>query len=315
MNLGGRGGVLIMAFGLITYQDTIRREDLADLIADVSPDDNPLSTMLGTTKATQTLHEWAEDYLSRPTSVSTAVEGAAATYSDLTQPARRNNIIQKIDVTFRVSGTERSVSVAGMGDPYDYQAAKALRDWKNNLEFSLVRGAIASGSSGVARQMAGIQNIVTSHYTARNSGTSLSETEFNSMVYDVANDVNSTDVFDMVLTTLQLRQKISTFTAGNTKYVDASDMKLTRKVQVYESDFGVHRIFGHKDVSAGAATPGPMVLGLKEDSWKVAYLRSPKRIDLAKDGDRDNGMITGEATLEYKAERANARRSGYAQAG
>ena len=304
-----------MAFGLITYQDAGRREDLLDIIADVSPDDNPLSTMLGTTKATQTNHEWLEDYLSRPTAVSAAVEGAAATYSDLTAPSRRNNIIQKIDVTFRVSGTERAVSVAGTADPYDYQASKALRDWKNNLEYSLLRGAVASGASGVARQMAGVQAIVTSHYTARNSGTSLSETELNAMVYDVATDVGTQDVFDMVLTTLQLRQKISTFTAGNTKYVDASEKKLTRKVMVYESDFNVMRIFGHKDVTSAAATPGPQVLGLKEDAWKIAYLRKPQRIDLAKDGDRDNGMITGEATLEFRAERANARRSGYNQTG
>ena len=204
-----------MAFGLITYQDTGRREDLLDIIADVSPDDNPLSTMLGTTKASQTNHEWLEDYLSRPTSVSAAIEGAAATYSDLTQPSRRNNIVQEIMTTFRVSGTERAVSVAGSADPYDYQASKALRDWKNNLEFSLLRGTVASGSSGVARQMAGIQNIVTSHYTARNSGTSLSETELNAMVFDVANDVGTEDVFDMVLTTIELRQKIAPETAGN----------------------------------------------------------------------------------------------------
>ena len=304
-----------MAFGLITYQDGGRREDLLDIIADVSPDDNPLSTMFGTTKATQTNHEWLEDYLSRPTAVSSAVEGAAATYSDLTQPSRRNNIVQEIMVTFRVSGTERAVSVAGSADPYEYQASKGLRDWKNNLEYSLLRATIASGSSGVARTMAGIQAIVTSHYTNRNSGTSLSETELNAMVYDVANDVGTNDVFDMVLTTLQLRQKISTFTAGNTKYVDASEKKLTRKVMVYESDFNTMRIFGHKDAYASNATPGPVVLGLKEDSWKVAYLRKPVRTDLAKDGDRDNGMIVGEATLEFRAERANARRTGYNQAG
>lgn len=304
-----------MAYGLQTYQDSSRREDLLDLIGDVSPDDNPLSTLFATSKATQTTHEWLEDYLARPTSVNAQVEGFTATYSDLTPPSRRNNIVQEIGVTFRVSGTERAVSVAGQGDPYTYQASKALRDWKNNLEYAIIRGTIASGSSGVARSMAGIQAIVTSHYTARLSGTSLSETEFNDMVYDVATDVGSSDVFDTVVTTLRLRQKISTFTAGNTKYVNASDKKLTRPVMVYESDFGVHKIFGHKDVSSSNATPGPRILGLKEDKWRVAYLRKPERIDLAKDGDRDNGMIIGEATLEYLAERANAQRSGYNQNG
>lgn len=304
-----------MAFGLQTYDDSVRREDLIDIITDVSPDENPLTTMLATTDATQTLHEWPEDYIARPSSNSKSIEGSAATYSDLVQPGRRSNICQIITQTFRVSGTERSVSVAGMGDPLDYQAEKALRQWKNQLEFALIRGTAASGDSGVAREMTGIQAAITSHYTARLSGTSLSETEFNAMVSDVWSDVANDDVFDMVLVPFGLKQKISTFTAGNTRYVDATDRRLTRDVMVYESDGGVHRIFAHKDVSNAAATPGPMVLGLKEDKWRIAYLRRPVREMLAKDGDRDNGQIVGEATLEYLAERANARRSGFNQNG
>lgn len=306
-----------MAFGLQTYQDAGRREDLLDLIGDVSPDDNPLSTMLAKSTASQTLHEWLEDYLARPTSVSADVEGSDATYSDLTAPARRNNVTQIIKTTFRVSGTERAVSVAGVGDPFDYQSTKAMRDWKNKLEFSLIQGSRASGGSGVARQMAGIQNIVTSHYTARLSGTSLSETEFNAMVYDVASDVGSNEVFDLVLTTLQLRQKISTFTAGSTRYVSSDDKRLIRPVMVYESDFGVHRIFGHKDVPSSNATPGPYVFGLREDKWRIAYLkgREPQLVQLDKTGDNTKGMIVGEATLEFLAERSNASRSGYNQTG
>lgn len=304
-----------MAFGLQTYDDGGRREDLIDVIADVSPDANPLSTMLARTTATQTLHEWLEDYLSRPTSVSGAVEGAAATYSDLTPPARRINICQIITKTYRVSGTERKVDVAGTNDPFDYQGAKALRDWKNNLEYSLVNGAIASGNSGVARQMAGLKSVITSHYTNRNSGTSLSETEFNALVKLSYDDVGTEDVFDLVLVPFGLKQKISTFTAGSTRYVDASDKRLTRPVMVYESDGGVHKIMSHKDVPSAATTPGPQFIGIKEDKYRIAYLRTPSREKLARDGDRDNGQIVGEATLEYLAERSSVRSSGYATSG
>lgn len=306
-----------MAFGLQSYDDKARREDLLDIIADVSPDANPLSTMFKTTEAKQTTHEWLEDYIARPSSNSGIPEGAAATYGDLSQPVRRTNVTQILRETVRVSGTERAVNVAGMADPYDYQKSKALRQWKNKLEYALLRSSLSSGASGVGQTMIGIEAVVTSHATARLSGTSLSETELNTMIYEVATDVGNDDVFDMVLTTLQLRQKISTFTAGSTRYVDASDKRLTRPVAVYESDFGVHRIFGHKDVSSSAATPGPRVLGLKEDKWRIAYLtgRRPKFVELSKDGDRDNGMIIGEATLEYLAERSNAQRSGYAYTG
>lgn len=304
-----------MAWGDISYQAPTRKEDLMDFIADVSPDDNPLSTLFGRSTASSTLHEWTEDYIARPTAVSKSVEGADATFSDLTNPARRNNICQIISKTYRVSGTLDSVDVAGMGSMLDYQAGKAAREFKNELEYAIIQGSIASGDSGVAREMAGIEAIVTSHYTNRLSGTSLSESELNSMVYDVANDVGMEDVFDIVVLPLQLRQKVSTFTAGSTKFVDAGDKRLTRPVAVYESDFNVMRIFAHKDVTVAVATPGPMVLGLKEDKWKIAYLRAPRREALAKSGDAEKGQIVGEMTLEYLAERANTRRSGYAQTG
>lgn len=300
-----------MAYGLQTYQDSARREDLADVLGDASPDANPISTMLGKTTAKGTYHEWLEDYIARPSSVSTSVEGAAATYSDLTQPSRRGNFTHILTQTVRVSGTEESVDVAGMGDPFDYQKAKSLRTYKNNLEYALINGAAASGASGVARQMIGIDSVTTSHYTARNSGTSLSENEFNDIVSDVWTDVGTDQVFDIVLVPFFQKRAISGFTAGSTKFVDATDKRLTKPVMIYESDGGVHRIFAHKDVRSAAATPGPTLLAIREDKWKIADLRPVKFKELALDGDRRNGMWVGEHTLEYRAERTGAKRTGY----
>jgi hypothetical protein len=306
-----------MAYGLLTQTgtndtDVAMREDLIDLLTDVSPDENPLSTMLAKTTAAQPLHQWLEDYISRPSSVATAIEGATATYDDLTQPARRTNWTHITTQTFRVSGTEIATEHAGMGSAYDYQAGKAMVNYKNKMEYALVNGTLASGSSGVARQMAGVDSVITSHFTARNSGSSLSETEFNNIVKDVWSDVGASDVFDLVLVPFGLKQKISQFTAGNTKFTYAEDKRLTRPVSVYESDGGVHRIMAHKDVRSAAATPGPTILAIKEDKYRIAYLRNPVREELAKDGDRRNGQIVGEYTLEFLAERTSAKRVGYA---
>lgn len=304
-----------MAIGLITYDDAVRREDLLDVISDVSPDDNPLATMLGTTVAKNTYHEWAEDYISRPSSVSSQVEAKTTTYSDLTQPARRGNFTHIIGQSFRVSGTERAVTVAGMGDPFSYQKAKALRQWKNNLEYALLRSTSASGSSGVERTMVGITAVVTSHYTNRNSGTSLTEDMLLDGLQDVWTDVGADSSVDLILTGMPLKRRISSFTAGSTKYVDASDKRLTRPVEIYEADTGVVRIMAHKDVARAAATPGPILLGLREDKWKIAYLRRPVAEDRPKDGDYESGEIIGEMTLEYLAERANFKQSGFVTTG
>jgi len=254
--------------------------------------------------------EWLEDYIARPSSVASSAEGATTQYSDLTQPSRRGNFTHIISQSFRVSGTERAVSVAGMGDPFAYQKGKALKTWKNNLEYALLRSTNASGSSGVARGMAGIHAVVTTHVTARDSGTSLSEDMFNEAMQDVWTDVGSEYVPDLVLVPGGLRRKISSFTAGSTRYVDASDKKLVRPVMVYESDFGVHRIMAHKDVISSAGSVH--MLGLKEDKWKMAYLRQPKAEDRPKDGDYSSGEIIGELTLEFLAERSNFQQSGFA---
>lgn len=302
-----------MAYGLLTYDDAARREDLIDVIGDVSPDSTPLMTMLGTTKASGTYHEWLEEYITRPSSVSSSSEGATATFSDLTQPSRRGNFTQIITKNVRVSDTEKTVKIAGMGDAFEYQKGKALREWKEAAEYAVLRSTAASGSSGVARTMIGIYAVTTTHSTARNSGTSLSENEFNDMVNDVWTDVGSDNVFDMVLVPFGLKRKISSFTAGNTRYIDATDKKLTKPVSVYESDGGVHRIFAHHDTNNSAGTVH--FLGVREDLWKIAYLRPPKYRDLAKVGDSKDGQIVGELTIEYRAERSGVKRTGYSQTG
>lgn len=296
---------------LVTYDDASRREDLSSIVGDVTPDDTPLMTMLKTSSASNTLHEWLEDYITPPTSVTFASEGAGATYAALTQPARRNNITAIIDRTFRVSGTEREVNPGNNVDPMDYQSGKALRAWKMDGEFALIQGTLASGASGTARGMSGLVNVITTLYTARNSGTSLSETEFQDMHQHSWDQGGTENSFDLVLVPFGLKRKIDGFTAGATKYVDQSDKKLTQPVAIYETSAGVARIMQHRFVPSAAATPGPRFLGLKEDKYRVAYLRKPVKEMLAKDGDRENGHIVGELTLEYLAERSSVNRSGY----
>ena len=266
--------------------------------------------MLKTSKASNTLHEWAEDYITPPTSVTLAAEGAAATYVALTQPARRRNLTAILTETFRVSGTERELNQVG-GDPLNYQSGKALKLWKMKQEFTLVQGALASGASGTARGMDGLINVITTLYTARNSGTSLSETEFQDMHQDSWTQGGTENSFDLVLVPFGLKRKIDGFTAGATKYVDQSDKKLTQPVAIYETSAGVARIMQHRYVPSAAATPGPRFLGIKEDKYRVAYLRKPFKEMLAKDGDRENGQIVGEFTLEFLAERSSVNRSGY----
>ena len=48
---------------LTTYNTTGRREDLADIIYNISPSDTPFMSGVGKNKATNTTHSWQTDTL------------------------------------------------------------------------------------------------------------------------------------------------------------------------------------------------------------------------------------------------------------
>lgn len=298
-----------MAWGLITYQDGSRREDLLDVIGDVSPDETPLMTLFGTSTARGTLHEWLKYNVSRPSTVSSDVEGADTSFGDLTQPSRTNNVTHIIKQPIQVSRTERKVNVAAMGDPYAFQKADGLRQLKMKMEYAILNSTKASGSSGVARTMTGVDAFITSVVTARNSGTSFSELELNDMTADAYLAVRADKVFDMVLCTVKIKQAIAGFGGNSTRYIDASEKRLTKDILVYDSAVGSHRIMHHRDVrnSAGTTT----VYGLREDLHKVAYLDKPQFEELGKVGDADRGHWVTEFTLEVLEEKADVKRTGY----
>jgi hypothetical protein len=302
-----------MAWGLITYQDAARREDLLDLIGDVSPDETPLMTLFGTSTARGTLHEWLKYNVSRPSTVSSSIEGADTTFADLTQPSRVTNITHIITQPIQVSRTERRVEVAGMGDPWNFQKADALRQLKMKMEYAVLNSTSASGSSGVARTMTGVDAFITSIVTARNSGTSFSEQEINDIASDAFLAVRADKVFDMFLCTVKIKQAIAGFSGNSTRYIDAEERRLVKDILVYDSAVGSHRIMHHRDVRNTAGTT--TVYGLREDLHRIAYLDKPMFVELGKVGDADRGHWVTEFTVEVYEEKADLKRTGYNQNG
>lgn len=304
-----------MAFGLQTSQDGSRRESLLSILKNVSPnEDNYFVSNLGKApNATNTLHEWVTYNTARPTSVTFGIEGFQASYGDLSQPVRTQNATAIVDEEVRVSGTERAISTATGEDPYTFQKGEALKRLKAKMEYATINGAFASGSSGVARGMAGIDGMISTNLTARASGTSFSETELNDIMQDVWNTVGSQYIADLIVAPMVIKRRISGFTSNLTRNIEAKEKRLTNEVRVYDSQVGQSvMIIAHKDVRNAAGTL--TVYALREETWKHAFLsgREPQWEELAKDGDRDNGMYVTELTVVGYAQSASAKRTGYA---
>lgn len=282
--------------------DASRREDLVDVITNISPQETPLLSGLAEgPEATQTLHEWLVDTLAAAAQ-NAAVEASAFSAVDLTQPSRLVNKTQIFLDHILVSGTEQAVNIGGTQAAFEYQIEKNMKEHAKDIELALLAGSGASGSSGVARAMDGILQWYrandTTNYSARASGASLGETTFNDIINLIYN--SSDTVADEVYVGAQLKRDISGFTAGNTRFISADDKRLARPVDVYESDFGVHKVFLHRNMPNGANLKG--FLAIKNDMWKVSWLkgRRTKVLDLTADGDRERAMLVSELTLEAR---------------
>lgn len=300
---------------LFTYDDTSRREDLLSILRDVSPtSDNYLTTNLARSTAKNTFHEWLVFNTSRPTSITFAAEGAEVTEPTHSQPTRSTNITAIIRREVKVSGTERAVSVGLPGDPMDFQKKVGLTLLKSDMEFAVLNGTRASGASGTARGMTGINGVISTNLTARNSGTSMSVTELEDIMQNSWDSVGSGYVANIVLCPMGIKRKIATFTTRVTHNVDSTD-KLYNNISFFESSSGTIKIIPHKDVINGTGTTH--VYALREEMYRMAFLegREPKWQEVPSTGDYSRGMYLTEMTLESLAERASVKRYGYNQNG
>lgn len=299
-----------------TYPDVARRESLLDIIVNIDPTEHQLVSGLQTSSASNTLHEWITDTLESVGNNAQA-EGADAPTDAAGEPARVQNITQIFAKTAKVSNTELAVNRVG-GDRMAQELVDKLKALKNDIEYALVRGSIASGNASTAaasaRQLKGIKNWFDGTATTNTlnySGATLTETVLNDMFETVWS--NSNKEVNAVYTTMKGKRRISGFTAGSTKNIMADDKRLVNSVDVYESDAAkLVKIFAHRYVTVSGdyvttATPGFDVLALNEGTWAIAYLqgREPQTFDLAVSGDNKSKEIVTELTLEARAPRAN----------
>lgn len=302
-----------LAGALHTYAETVRREDILDDIKDVSPDANYLTTILSDVPVSQTLHQWAEYYISRPSSNSKAQEGDDNTYSDVTVATMRTNIAQIVKNTFAVTETEIVVNKVSPKDAYAREMNNAMRAHKNALEYAVIRGTEASGGSGVARETAGFIRMTANlggMATTRTSGTSLTEGAFND-IFAASWNVTDEYVADLLLMSGSLKRDVSEFTAGNTKNIDAMDNRLVKAIAVYESDFGIHELRAHKDMPSASTGSGHGILALRKELCHVGYLRKPKHVLNSTTGDSKKGHIVSEVLAQADSSRGHVYQQGY----
>ena len=306
-----------------TYQSIGNREDLTDMIYDISPTETPFMSSIGKTKATGVLHEWQLDSLAAATLANAAVEGADATSATLAPTTRVGNRTQISQKTIQIAGTEETIDKAGRKSEKAYQLAKASSELKRDMEkIMLANQAATAGDSTTARTLGSLQAWLNTNYvgtgtagslgtTARVSGTDRAFTEPLLKVAVKSAFTNGGNPTVLMVSPTQ-KQVVSTFAGiAEQRYAAPANKQTTiiGAADVYLSDFGTLSVVPNRFTTAddeATTGEGEQAFVLDPEYAATAFLRPFQTNELAKTGDSEKTQLLVEYTLEVKNEAAHA---------
>jgi hypothetical protein len=289
------------------------REDLIDMIYNVSPTDTPLISMMDKVEATATTHEWQRDTLDTPAANAVA-EGADATYTAVTPTQRLSNQTQIARKTFSVSDTQEKVRKAGRKSEIRYQTVKNGKALRKDMELALIENpTLTTGATRVARGVRGwlqtnnslgvdgVAPVAVGGNTAPTNGTLRTFTE--AILRDgVRLAYLAGGNPDVLMLHPTIKQNAgAAFTGNGTRFVTIADKRMESTFDFYEHDFGTLKIVPNRVMSR--TREGYI---LDPEMMALAVLRDMETTELARIGSAQNYMMEAEFTLEMREERAHA---------
>jgi hypothetical protein len=122
-----------------TYDSVGIREDLLDVIYNITPTDTPFVSNVGSGSSKGTWHEWQQDSLAAAGDSSVA-EAADAAILELDPTIRLGNATQINTKSFQISGSDMAADNAGRGVEMSYQEAKKGLELRKDIEWRCVDG-------------------------------------------------------------------------------------------------------------------------------------------------------------------------------
>lgn len=279
---------------VLTFDAIGNREDLSDVVTNISPMDTLFLNRFGKVKVSNTYHEWTTDSLASTTD-NAQVEASDYSFSKAAARVRTGNYVQYAYTPVEVSDAQRQMDPAGVDDEFAYQMAKKMKEHARDIEVALVTGTGNSGASGTARRVKGVLSwIATVNTTGTGTGNeTLTETMFNDTLQNIWSNGGSPA---SAYANGAQKRAISGFTAGTTKFTQIEGKELTAGVDVYDSDFGRIKVYLHRWMTTS------VVAILTDDMWKVGMFIPTHKTDVAKVGSATRAVIETYFTLESRQE-------------
>jgi len=295
-----------------TYSATSDREQLSDVIYNISPQATPFLSAIGKNSIKNVVFDWQTETL--PTVDMTGeLEGfrldGATSASTATTRVSNVAMISSRDAT--VSGSQQASDPAGKKSEMAHQLAIMAKALKRDMESALCqKGAKTTGNATTARVTGGFESWMKSNVsnaagstptgggTAPTDGTqrALTETLLKAVLQSCFTNGGEPS---MAICGPVNKQKISGFTGrtNSRQMVDANTVEAS--VSIYASDFGELKI-----VPSNFSRERSLLL-VDPDYAKVSFLRDFKTVDIATVGDAQTKMIVTEYGLEMSNEAAH----------
>lgn len=306
----------------LTFGGVQIREDLSNIIYNISPMDTPFMNGCGKGTASNTLFEWQKDELAAA-AANRKLEGDDPASLAVVEPIKLTNQTQISEKAVQTSGTAEAVDWAGRKSSQAYQLAKRAKEIKRDMELMLTGETVkAAGAAGVARATAacmtwmgtaaiatsnlvdgsaagvGIVNAGTGTSVAAPAGADviLTMAFLNNCVERIFNAGGSPDV---IMCDSALKVKMSSL-AGSTvadivmNHDKTSPASAINSVDVIVTDFGTFKIVPNRFCLAN------QLYVLDYDFWSIDYLRPFQTETLAKTGDSVKQMMVAEYGLRGK---------------
>lgn len=297
-----------------TYDEPIatggNREDLSDMLFDVSPTETPLITASKKSSATGTSHDWLTDVL-EDVAANAHIEGDDASPVDAASRVRLANFTQIFKKHAVVSGTQEKVlKGGGIKSEMAYQVARRLKAMKRDAEAAMIGtpNAKAAGNDSTARELGSFESYMTSanyfggggfsapagngaDVGTPGTGRAITEEILKTALEALWNNSGGNENIQGICGS-GVRGAISQFTGSATRYVSTEDKKLVASIDVYDGDF-------HTVTITPDRYSDPTSLFLIDAEYvKIADLRGVSTKDLAVTGDSQRKEIVWETTLE-----------------
>ena len=293
------------------------REDLSDVIYDISPEETPFYTACAKAKASNTLHEWQTDAL-RSSGDNAHIEGDDTIAEARSATVRLNNRTQIFKNAVVIPGTDVGLNKAGRAREMAYQVLKIAKEQKLDIEKAMFANqAKVAGDATTARRMAGVPAWLTTNtnFQSGSSGadptgdgsnartddgtpTAFSQTKFDAVMQAIWVAGGKPD--SVYLSAFQMNLALG-FTGNNNQRsnITAEAEKVIKHMSVYVTPWGTVEFKPTRENRARD------VFIMQDDMWAVGVLRATKNEELAKTGDNEKRQVVTELTLVCRNEKSS----------